>query len=538
MINSVLIGMNQLLPNTPSKTEVLEKIMPAFQEDLETLKPWIDSLKTDPITELEEYIATGKYTSKTTDIIFPILSNLLYVEIYVLSHNKESKCYEMVSDIFIYKPRNLRDDGNPPCVYVVKDNNHYDSLIIRKSKRNTRSMKGKVIDEEKDDELRRKTKKVGVSNEESIQCPTEDPNIITPLEELSKNTNDEQVLCICKKTYNYAEHECMLQCDKCDEWYHCSCVDYTCNGCIEVPAKDQNIESSPGENGIKKQLKDSKCQISKLEKELANKSKAASEVAIRANKLQSKNDKLQQEMSVLEDRCQTIKTTNIDLEDTVKRLNLLLSSYAAEMTAAEMSTDNRQMIETITKKCDALEKEKSEILERERLLEGENKVLKSQVSHEETLNYVVIDEYFSDDYDKDKDNATSSNQDENSDNPNIEMLLLKINELKETHEKLKGNVKKKCSEILNLKNEYSTQEGIAKSYAEENTRLKQLLDASQAESKRCQEIMDIMIERNKAATPVSFLDQESQKMDDVYSNYSDNVSACFVCSSFTYCRKT
>ena len=101
MINSVLVGLNQILPNSVSKPEVLKKIKPTFLADIENYISKIESCTTDPIKELDEYVAFGKYTSPVTDIIFPIISNALHIEIQVLTHNEDSQCFELRSDILI-----------------------------------------------------------------------------------------------------------------------------------------------------------------------------------------------------------------------------------------------------------------------------------------------------------------------------------------------------------------------------------------------------------------------------------------------------
>ena len=48
---------------------------------------------------------------------------------------------------------------------------------------------------------------------------------------------DEKLYCVCQKKYNQEEHECMVRCDRCEEWFHCDCIKkFSCDGCCEKDA--------------------------------------------------------------------------------------------------------------------------------------------------------------------------------------------------------------------------------------------------------------------------------------------------------------
>jgi len=110
-------------------------------------------------------------------------------------------------------------------VYVLQvSGNHYDALILRKSKRSASCQK--LDSQEKD-----KTTCNKVSEN------TNQPMCEEIIEELSDDKiieDDDTLYCVCQRRYNYDEHECMIKCDKCDEWYHCDCIaQFSCDKCRE-----------------------------------------------------------------------------------------------------------------------------------------------------------------------------------------------------------------------------------------------------------------------------------------------------------------
>ena len=133
MVNSVLTALRQQCPKCPTKEMVLEKIKPTFQMDID--KYWTSILSdTDPLREIDEYVATGKYLTDIADFILAIIAEILNITINVLFHNKKNKTYELLNDKYIYKPSN--ENGEPKIVYVVNTRkDHYNALIFRKSKR-------------------------------------------------------------------------------------------------------------------------------------------------------------------------------------------------------------------------------------------------------------------------------------------------------------------------------------------------------------------------------------------------------------------
>ena len=76
-----------------------------------------------------------------------------------------------------------------------------------------------------------------------------------------KDEEDGKQYCICKRTYDKNNHECMIGCDKCEEWYHCKCIDFVCVECAGNDG-DEVIR-------LKKELKQ-KTEQAKIEAEDAN----------------------------------------------------------------------------------------------------------------------------------------------------------------------------------------------------------------------------------------------------------------------------
>ena len=131
MVSSVLQGLKQQSRFTPSKEQVLMQIRPTFLKKIDHYSLSLEG-STDPVAEINEYVQLRNYQSSITDIIFPILCDILKIKITVLEHNISEKTFELKSDIHVYTP-STDSDNIVHCVYVVKKGGHYDALWISRN---------------------------------------------------------------------------------------------------------------------------------------------------------------------------------------------------------------------------------------------------------------------------------------------------------------------------------------------------------------------------------------------------------------------
>ena len=493
MVNSVITGLKQKFPNIPTKEQVLHQIRPMFQKNINHYCSSVQG-NSDPIAEINEYVKLGKYQSPISDIIFPILCDILNTKITVLEHNKTKKTFELKSDLHVHVPS--LDCGNiERSVYVVKRGDHYDTLSIPRSTRiREKSQANEVHNTSVGDPTLAKSSKKSEQNTNQTNQTTVHTNNTPAVPDMSDNLGEETLYCNCRKPYDNLEHKCMLECDKCQEWYHCECVDYTCERCdVKVVSAEKTGEVATTElneenrvKAIRKQLNDSKSQVSKLEKDLANKCQVVSDLSIRVNRIVTQNNKLQHEKEMTDKSNLVLSNTNTGLENTVNMLNDQLS----QLSTKERNT-NTQLAAAMVRISE---------------LEETNKVLEKNISHEEKLNNIVIDQVFNDG-EKSSSGSTemASGEGEGVDEENnVDVLLLKVNQLKNKlkmdKERTDTVIKSKNDENRNLKSVISAQEDLSKTYAQEIQQLKLQLDSKEAELDRSRDMIDILRNNNNNIT--------------------------------------
>ena len=221
IVNAVLVGLRQQRKNTPTTTMLLDQLQIKFKNNLEKYGAAIRD-DTDPIQEMEQYVHTKKYNTAFTDIIFPILADILDIDINILYQQKSEKRYEWRGDNYTFSP--TVKNGDREEVFVVYVGDHYNALIFRKSKRN--------LDEKQqpsEDDL----SKLESSTKQKPGTPPLAKEKKAALEDKSKPTKiDEKLYCTCQKPYNHDKHECMIPCDVCEEWFHNDCIEkFACNKC-------------------------------------------------------------------------------------------------------------------------------------------------------------------------------------------------------------------------------------------------------------------------------------------------------------------
>ena len=70
-----------------------------FQADLNKYSPFINSIDTDPISELESYVKDADYDSCIGDLIIPILVQIIKTTVVVLEFNTETKTYNTSNNL-------------------------------------------------------------------------------------------------------------------------------------------------------------------------------------------------------------------------------------------------------------------------------------------------------------------------------------------------------------------------------------------------------------------------------------------------------
>ena len=124
IVHSVLSLLEEKGKPVPTRNELLVQVKEVFQANLVLYAPFIDSLETDPIEELDMYINNAKYDSGIIDLIVPLIAKCLDEGIVVVQYDKSSRTYTSNSNFMYPSPESISDDP----LYLLKSGSHYDPL--------------------------------------------------------------------------------------------------------------------------------------------------------------------------------------------------------------------------------------------------------------------------------------------------------------------------------------------------------------------------------------------------------------------------
>ena len=126
----------------------------------------------------------------------------------------------------------------------------------RSNRQSFKSEKAKALEQEEEEKLKNKL------DGESKKKQKKNVETETPTEE-----TEEKKYCTCNRPYDEEIHECMMSCDRCEEWYHCDCIEFTCMKC---DIKD-NAKCFEELKLLKTTLEEKKTEIVKLKNEIKSK---------------------------------------------------------------------------------------------------------------------------------------------------------------------------------------------------------------------------------------------------------------------------
>ena len=464
-VKSVLMGLRQQDIDTPTAAEVLQKIKPTFLADIERFSQAILS-ETDPVQEIEEYVATGNYMAPMADFILTMLSEILNTTIIVLYQNKARKIYELLSDEHIHKPANNNTSGK--IVFIVNTKgDHYNSLILRKSKRNA------AYSENEEPKETRQLNNEKILTKKGSSC--DQPEEIEVQQDL-------KLYCTCKKLYDYEKHECMIICDDCQEWFHNDCIKtFSCDECSGKVA-DKTVQLKNTIKQMKEQSKRDQQEIAEFRKQeldvakykqrikLAEKDNAKSNTEVIKLRAKSKKEneefkeklqKVEQELKEMTVRCQNTEISHtymINPEETeespeenvleddatndqeklrkelakMKRLNKKAEKEIEnlKMQANQLKNEKFQQVRTIRHLNDSLDTLKRTCYDLDKVnqssqkkdvdtnrLRGANSKTSNGTAQEEEIEtngngekeqYILLSETFGSEYDEIEDNRSTS----------------------------------------------------------------------------------------------------------------------------------
>ena len=123
IIHSVLTALKHRHNSAPTLPEVLGKLKPTLQSDMDLIAPFINSNKTDPLAEIDAYVELANYNSSIVDLIIPLISKILNIGICVMQLDVAG--LEYVTNDLLTFPASSTDDP----LYVLKTGSHYDALL-------------------------------------------------------------------------------------------------------------------------------------------------------------------------------------------------------------------------------------------------------------------------------------------------------------------------------------------------------------------------------------------------------------------------
>ena len=235
----------------------------------------------------------------------------------------------------------------------------------RRSQRATvRSEKGKDWDEKR--EKKPMEKKQEKKNAKEVDVPNMKMTQEEEINDCSQKESDE--FCFCKKE---KPGEMMIECKKCEDWYHPSCMNYNCAKCRE----EMNDEKT---NEIEEKL----MEIAILKSNMMAKEAQMKEAEGRISRLNKSNEKLNKEK---------VKLSEKDEKNTLekKKREQMIEEKVSKMCKA----NNDKMKKTTRELEEALEREKENQVvianleedlllakEANKMLENENEWLKTDVA--------------------------------------------------------------------------------------------------------------------------------------------------------------
>ena len=141
IIHSVLAALEQRGTSVPTTIELLEKLKPTLQSDLDLLAPFINTTKTDPLAEIQAYVELANYNNSIVDFVIPLISKILDKGICVLQLDTAGNVYE-TNDLLTYPSSSV----DP--LYVLKSGSHYDALLPRSHNTTSQHDSVSVLDED------------------------------------------------------------------------------------------------------------------------------------------------------------------------------------------------------------------------------------------------------------------------------------------------------------------------------------------------------------------------------------------------------
>ena len=224
-----------------------------------------------------------------------------------------------------------------------------------------------------------------------------------------------------------------------------------------------------------------------------------------------------------------LKTTNQSLESAVK----LRENELSDVRHCGSTKPDGAVSEIDSRKCLALEIEQESLINRIKSLEKELASVQAEKSQEESLNYIVMSEYFEEDL--------QSSAEAGSDEVNSEQVDEQVSceEDKEKTDTLMGKIarlqtqlKEKNKEISNLKSNLGAQENLTKTYFNEIEQLTLKLNAKEADLTRNTEVVDILINQQRESISGGLASVPSQDLSDNLSSdvgierYDDSGDDC------------
>ena len=335
------------------------------------------------------------------------------------------------------------DDYEKPTIPEGKEEKKNEELQEMRERRERKLSRKAREGQESQGQKLRKTSATVTNDDKITKNDTIGASNTNPSKKKQSEAENGNVSCVCRK----ADSGIMIDCDKCEGWFHTKCITFVCENCnFSLP------------KGSGKELQD---QIDKLQK-----AKVKME-------MESKNqeDEIASSKAVIKDLEKKLSAKNKSLE------SMTLSCQNNQASVRSLKDQNDELGRKITLLECTLEKKEEELKE----LKIENK------AHKAAMDTVI---------DLSQGHGVGSAE-ENEENESLKNQLKSANQinedLKASH---KGSLNLKNNEIRNLKNTVKVLEEDLKNINSERDHLKEKLDTSKAEVDRAQNITDLLVEKH------------------------------------------
>ncbi len=252
----------------------------------------------------------------------------------------------------------------------------------------------------------------------------------------------------------------MLDCGKCEEWFHGECVPYTCKRCILTEEEEEaeyykNILKTKDQEKQKlKEVLNKK--IKTLHGEINGKIRSARED--RVDRVTGLLTKAKLELKISKEIQNSQKTKIVELSKTQNENRK--NTMKLEKKVADLQKEKQE--------CEEKQKEKSQITtdQKTKMLEEHDKQIKTKMSEINNLNkeirsYIKVNQQMKTKLGAEQDKTTKhpeQSQEKNDEPSNLEQNIdkvmemeLVITDLKEKHEKQQASISSKDREITKLK---------------------------------------------------------------------------------------